>query len=185
MTASRTPLTDRVTIFEMRADNPAPRIGDSPAFRRASVVRALLVRAKSMTGKPLAPRTTRSYSWFTARPAMRTALLAALLFTAAASTLAADARGDAQKLVKFGIEVARYNLWREAAIRFERATDIDPDYAAAWNNLAIAYEHQGELPKALRAYERALKLDSGNQYIKQNYELFREINDRASRQRNR
>jgi Tfp pilus assembly protein PilF len=44
---------------------------------------------------------------------------------------------------------------------------------------------RGDLPEARSAYERALKIDPDNQYIKQNYELFREINDRANRQRRR
>ena len=87
--------------------------------------------------------------------------------------------------MKFGINVAQYNLWREAITRFERAADIDPTYAAAYNNLAIAYEHEGELAKARSAYEKALELEPGNALIKQNYELFREINDRANRQGSR
>jgi tetratricopeptide (TPR) repeat protein len=52
---------------------------------------------------------------------------------------------------------------------------------AALNNLAIAYEHEGELAKARSAYEKALELEPDNALIKQNYELFREINDRATR----
>ena len=113
---------------------------------------------------------------------MRIAILAALLFTAGTSTLAADARDDAVKQVQFGIKVAQNNLWREAVLRFERAADIDPTYAAAWNNLGIALEQQGDLDDAREAYERAVKLDPNNQYIQQNYELFREIHDRANRQ---
>ena len=38
---------------------------------------------------------------------------------------------------------------------------------------------------AREAYERAVKLDPNNQYIQQNYELFREIHDRANRQSRR
>ena len=114
---------------------------------------------------------------------MKVALIvAALVFSSALPAFAQNARGEAEKHVKFGINVAQYNLWREAIARFERAADIDPTYAPAWNNLAIAYEQQGDLSKARGAYERALKLDPDNQYIKQNYELFREINDRAIRQ---
>ena len=109
------------------------------------------------------------------------ALLAALLFTMAAAPLAADARGDAKKQVEFGISVAQKGLWREAIYRWERATQIDPTYAAAHNNLAIAYEHEGELDKARAAYEKALQLEPNNSYIKQNYELFKEINDRTTR----
>src|SRR5689334_6567959 len=109
------------------------------------------------------------------------ALLVALLLITAASPLAADARSDAKKQVDFGISVAQKGLWREAIYRWERATEIDPTYAAAQNNLAIAYEHEGELDKARVAYEKALKLDPNNTYIKQNYELFKEINDRTTR----
>lgn len=110
------------------------------------------------------------------------ALLAALLLTVAVAPLAADARDDARKQVEFGIQVAQKNLWREAILRWDRATKIDPTYAAAYNNLAIGYEHEGELDKARAAYEKALELEPNNQLIKQNYELFKEINDRTSRQ---
>src|SRR5512132_4041164 len=89
----------------------------------------------------------------------------------------ADRRGDAKEQVEFGIQVAQRGLWREAIYRWERATQIDPSYAAAYNNLAVAYEHEGELAKARSAYEKALELEPGNALIKQNYELFREIND--------
>ena len=108
-----------------------------------------------------------------------------MLLTLTVSPVAADARGDAEKQVKFAIQVAQQNLWREAIFWFRSATASDPTYAAAWNNLAIAYEQQGALDSARDAYERALKLQPDNQYIRQNYELFREINDRASRQSRR
>jgi Tfp pilus assembly protein PilF len=62
------------------------------------------------------------------------------------------------------------------------APQIDPTYAAAHNNLAIAWEHEGDLDKARAAYEKALELEPNNAFIKQNYELFKEINDRTSRQ---
>jgi Flp pilus assembly protein TadD len=114
---------------------------------------------------------------------MRTAAsIVALLVALAAVPLAADARTDAKKQVEFGITVAQRGLWREAIYRWERATQIDPTYAAAHNNLAIAYEHEGDLNKARAAYEKALELEPGNALIKQNYELFKEINDRTTRQ---
>lgn len=108
----------------------------------------------------------------------------ALLFLAlsVAPLGAEDARGDAKKQVEFGIAVAERGLWREAIYRWERAVHIDPTYAAAHNNLAIAYEHEGELDKARAAYEKALEIEPNNTFIKQNYELFKEINDRTTRQ---
>ncbi len=109
-------------------------------------------------------------------------LLAVLMLTLGAAPLAADARSDARKQVEFGIAVAQRGLWREAIYRWERAVQIDPSYAAAHNNLGIAYEHEGELDKARASYEKAIELDPSNTLIKQNYELFKEINDRTNRQ---
>jgi type IV pilus assembly protein PilF len=91
----------------------------------------------------------------------------------------ADTRSDAKSQVQFGIDVAQRGLWREAIYRWERATQIDPNYAEAYNDLAIAYEHEGQLDKARKAYEKALELAPNNAQIRQNYELFKEINDRT------
>jgi Flp pilus assembly protein TadD len=93
----------------------------------------------------------------------------------------ADARSDARAQVEFGINMAQRGLWKEALYRWQRATQIDPTYAAAYNNLAVAFEHEGAFDKARQAYERALELEPGNVQIQQNYDLFKEINDRASR----
>jgi Tfp pilus assembly protein PilF len=105
----------------------------------------------------------------------------ALLSAALAVPLAAEQRGEAKDQVEFGIQVAQRGLWREAIYRWERATQLDPTYAAAFNNLAIAYEHEGELDKARGAYEKAVSLEPNNALIKQNYDLFKEINDRAAK----
>ena len=112
---------------------------------------------------------------------MRASLsLVVALLTLAAAPLAADARSDAKKHVEFGVTVAQRGLWREAILQWERAAEIDPTYAAAQNNLAIAYEHEGDLDKARAAYEKAMMIEPNNSYIKQNYELFKEINDRRN-----
>ena len=92
----------------------------------------------------------------------------------------ADARSDARAQVEFGIAVAQRGLWKEALYRWERATQIDPTYAAAFNNLAVGYEHEGQLDKAAEAYEKALKLEPDNAMVRQNFELFKEIHDRAN-----
>ncbi len=110
---------------------------------------------------------------------MRALAVALCLATVGVAPAYADARGDAKSQVAFGIDVAQRGLWREAIYRWERAVEIDPTYAAALNNLAIAYEHEGQLDKARQAYERALEIEPNNLQIRQNYELFREINDRT------
>ena len=96
-----------------------------------------------------------------------------------------DRRSDAEAQVDFGIKVAQKKLWREATYRFLKATEIDPTYAAAWNNLGIAYEEQGKFAEANDAYEKALKNDPDNVLIRQNYDLFKELYDRINRRKAR
>jgi type IV pilus assembly protein PilF len=105
----------------------------------------------------------------------------ALVLGASGVASAQDARTQAQSQVEFGIVVAQRGLWQEAVFRWERATEIDPTYAAAFNNLGIAFEQLGKFERAGKAYEKALELDPQNIAIQQNYDLFKEINDRAKR----
>jgi Flp pilus assembly protein TadD len=97
----------------------------------------------------------------------------------------ADRRDDAKAQLDLGITVARIGLWKEAAYRWERATEIDPTYSAAWNNLGIGYEQLGRFDDARRSYEKALEVEPNNTYIRNNYDLFREIYDRQNRRRDR
>lgn len=106
-------------------------------------------------------------------------MLALALLAGSAAVAAADQREDARSQVEFGIAVAQKGLWQEAVYRWERAVEIDPTYAAAYNNLGIAYEQTGRFEQAGKAYEKALELEPQNLSIQQNYDLFKEINDRA------
>jgi type IV pilus assembly protein PilF len=111
---------------------------------------------------------------------MPVTVVVACIAAVSASPSFADARSDAKAQVEFGINVAQRGLWREAIYRWEKATELDPTYVAAYNDLAIAYEHEGQLDKARKAYEKAVELDPNNTQVRQNYELFKEINDRTS-----
>src|SRR5712692_4980477 len=75
----------------------------------------------------------------------------------------------------FGVQMARMNLWREALFRFQRAVEIDPQDARARNNLAVAFEANGDFERARKEYLEALKLDRSNQYIQKNYSRFVEF----------
>jgi Tfp pilus assembly protein PilF len=96
------------------------------------------------------------------------------------SVVSADEK-DAKKEVAFGIDVARRGLWQEARFRFEQATVLNPDSASAFNNLGVTLEQQGEFDKARTAYERALQLDPKNVSIQQNYDLFREADEKRNK----
>src|SRR6476469_5762512 len=107
--------------------------------------------------------------------------LSVVVLLAAATAAHAQDRGKSKEQIEFGIKVAQSGLWNEALYRWQKATELDPSYAAAWNNLAIAYEHEGKFEDAKKAYEKALQLDPKNLMIRQNYDLFKEINDRTKR----
>ena len=111
---------------------------------------------------------------------MRCAIALLSLFLAGQAGEALAQAGSKQEIA-FGIEVAQKGLWKEARFRFERAVELDPQNASALNNLAIALEQQGEFDDARKYYERALDLNPGNLYIQQNYDLFREADDKRRR----
>jgi Flp pilus assembly protein TadD len=117
--------------------------------------------------------------------AVARALAFAGLLSGVALPAYADARSQAKSQVDFGIKVAQNGLWKEATYRWEKAVEVDPTYAAAWNNLGIGYEHEGRFDDARKAYEKAVALDPKNILIRQNYDLFNEINDRAKRRNDR
>ena len=105
--------------------------------------------------------------------------LLVVLLAPSSSHTAASAEGE----LGFGIDVARRGLWSEARFRFERAVSLDPSNAEALNDLAVALEQQGEFTRAREAFDRALKLKPGNLYIQQNYDLFREADDKRNRKK--
>src|SRR5690242_17371989 len=82
-------------------------------------------------------------------------LIVALLFAVLGCGSSGDlSRADTQR--NFGVRMARMNLWREAMFRFRRAVQIDPGNAMAHNNLAVAYEANGDYDSALKEYREAL-----------------------------
>lgn len=109
---------------------------------------------------------------------------ATLLLVLGVSPAQATANTGEDEL-RFGVEVAQKGLWREALFRFERAVALAPDNAKALNNLAVALEQAGDFERARETYEQALEANPGNLYIQQNYDLFREADDKRNRQKKR
>jgi Flp pilus assembly protein TadD len=95
------------------------------------------------------------------------------------------AEESSERQIAFGLTVAQKGLWQEARFRFERAVALDPGNPAALNNLAVALEQMGEFAKARESYEKALALKPGDLYIQQNFDLFREADDKRNRKNRR
>jgi tetratricopeptide (TPR) repeat protein len=108
---------------------------------------------------------------------MRAFLLLVLLVSGSLA-----AAGDlSSRQVSFGLMVAQKGLWQEARFRFERALAFAPKNAAALNDLAVSLEQVGDFEKARECYEKALALKPGDMYIQQNFDLFREADDKRNR----
>jgi Tfp pilus assembly protein PilF len=109
-------------------------------------------------------------------------VLAALLILT--TGCGSSSRGDlssAETQRRFGVRMAKMNLWREAMFRFRRATEIEPANAMAHNNLAVAYEATGDFDAAMREYREALRLDRSNEYIQKNYSRFVEFTQKSKK----
>ncbi|HEX8617002.1 MAG TPA: tetratricopeptide repeat protein [Thermoanaerobaculia bacterium] len=107
-------------------------------------------------------------------------IFAVLLLTACSSGGGGDL-SNAETQRRFGVRMARMNLWREARFRFQRATQIEPQNAMTHNNLAVAFEATGDFEAAAREYREALRLDRTNEYIQKNYSRFVEFTQKAKK----
>lgn len=136
--------------------------------------------ARSLHNAPPPAGPTRRPLKTLSRLLLPAALVLAALAVGAPPVAAADDE-RAEKENRFGVDVARRGLWKEAAYRWRKAVELDPLNARAHNNLAVGLERAGEFEEALEVYETALSLEPSNEQIRQNYELFREAYERKQR----
>ncbi len=106
-------------------------------------------------------------------------LLVGTLIVAGCGSSGDLAKPETQR--QFGVRMAKMNLWREAMFRFGRAVEIEPNNAQAHNNLAVAYEANGDFEGAAKEYREALRLDRSNQYIQKNYSRFVEFTQKSKK----
>lgn len=98
----------------------------------------------------------------------RIAIVLALALCASAMSLRAGDDEDLHEQLKFGVEAARQNLWREAQFRWMRVLEKDPDNGAAHNNVGVALEREGKIEQAVEHYRLAVKALPANEYARRN-----------------
>ncbi|OIQ97444.1 photosystem I assembly protein Ycf3 [mine drainage metagenome] len=68
---------------------------------------------------------------------------------------------DAKEHCYYGLVLKNQGDLKGAAMAFEQAVKLKPDYAAAYNNLGIVKKDTGDVEAGIRNYRRALELNPG------------------------
>ena len=90
----------------------------------------------------------------------RAGFVAAALVGLCAFGVSADPPDMAAELNKRGVGLMRSGMREEAEKVFKEVLAIDPDNAAAHNNIGFCYQERGEIEMAIGEYRKALALSS-------------------------
>ena len=71
----------------------------------------------------------------------------------------AEATAEARRVFREGFEDFANDRFEAAVEQFERALEVDPDLAIAWNGLSLAWRQRGDLEAAVRAGRRLVELE--------------------------
>ena len=58
-----------------------------------------------------------------------------------------------------GMDYMNENDFENAILKFKKATNLDPEFAYAWDNLGVSYRITNQHDKAIDAYERSLSIN--------------------------
>ena len=103
----------------------------------------------------------------TTRPRARLPVVL-LLLTLAAPSLAQNVADT----MRFAADMAERGSWREAKYRWEQVARERPDDPKLWNNLAVAHEVMGDVPRARELYRKAAEAGPGDPSIRENVRRF-------------
>jgi tetratricopeptide (TPR) repeat protein len=80
-------------------------------------------------------------------------------------------RVKAVQLLKEGVQLQRDGHWNESVAAYQKASEADPAFFDAHNNLGMAAQAAGLLPQALLEYEIALAIDPASVNARYNFAI--------------
>jgi len=86
-----------------------------------------------------------------------------------------EAKAEAKKVYKAGVEYGNAGLYSQAAELFQRAIKLRPDYADAYRSLGHAYFDLKEWDKSVQSLERALELNPKDKDSRKQLDLSRSM----------
>ncbi len=78
------------------------------------------------------------------------------------------AQADAEKHYQKGMRLSQIKDWQDAAKEFQKAIDLDPQYALAHANLGVALSQTGKHKDALLAFDEALRQGYDHAFLRYN-----------------
>lgn len=84
--------------------------------------------------------------------------------------------GVKSKLAKSAVKFLKAGDYEHSVQLFREAVEVKPDDHGAWYNLGLSYEAVGDLPSALKAYERAMRIKDVGYY----FDAIQRVKPRAS-----
>ena len=85
-------------------------------------------------------------------------IMAALVLASCATAVTEEERAAVEHDER-GIALALVGLYEQAVIEFNKAIELDPEYAIAYNNRGNAYWNESNFNRALADYDKAIELD--------------------------
>lgn len=70
--------------------------------------------------------------------------------------------GTAQSYYEQGLKLNDESRYQEAIAQFDKAIELNPEYAEAYRNRGIAYDIQGQYERAVQDYDEAIRLNPGS-----------------------
>ena len=95
-----------------------------------------------------------------------------------------EAKAEAKKAYKAGVEYGNAGLFMQATDLFKRAIKLRPDYADAYRSLGHAYFDLKDWDNAIESLERALELNPKDKDARQRLELARSLKESATNSTN-
>ena len=133
-------LEEAADVLEAGID-PAEKAGDLQTVRE---IESFLRRAQRALGREPLPAS--------GKPTGRDEVLAS-------SGSSPEATAEAREVYRQGFEHFANDRFDEAIARFDRAIEIDPRLAIAWNGLSLAHRQKGALDDAIAAGRRLIDLE--------------------------
>ena len=88
-------------------------------------------------------------------------IVVALLLASCAPAVTEQEHAAAVQHNERGIALALAGLYEQAVTEFNKAVELDPEYAMAYNNRGDAYWNKGNFDRAIADYDKAIELDPG------------------------